>query len=186
MLKNQENACTYCRFAVEAGCVPIAPHIYFTQFMNDNDRKERDLALFMDIVLLSKCAELWVFGEKITSGMSIEIDRRKKKKIKLTIWRILQFLANPRFLLCFGLAWLITNGWCYILFGIGTCFEIGWMTAVAGAYLAFLWLPISPEKIVTVALAMGLLRLLFPNDRSSPPPRRPSRRIPPPRCRACG
>lgn len=58
MLKNQENARTYCRFTVEAGCVPIAPHIYFTQFMNDNDRRERDLALFMDIVLLSKCAEL--------------------------------------------------------------------------------------------------------------------------------
>ena len=54
MVKNQENARTYCRFAVEAGCVPIAPHIYFTQFMNDNDRRERDLALFMDIVLLSK------------------------------------------------------------------------------------------------------------------------------------
>ena len=76
MLKNQENARTYCRFAVEAGCVPIAPHIYFTQFMNDNDRRERDLALFMDIVLLSKCAELWVFGEKITSGMSIEIEKK--------------------------------------------------------------------------------------------------------------
>ena len=79
MLKNQENACTYCRFAVEAGCVPIAPHIYFTQFMNDNDRRERDLALFLDIVLLSKCAELWVFGEKITSGMSIEIEKAKRK-----------------------------------------------------------------------------------------------------------
>ena len=47
--------------------------------MNDNDRKERDLALFMDIVLLSKCAELWVFGEKITSGMSIEIEKAKRK-----------------------------------------------------------------------------------------------------------
>ena len=79
MVKNQENARTYCRFAVEAGCVPIAPHIYFTQFMNDNDRRERDLALFMDIVLLSKCAELWVFGEKITSGMSIEIEKAKRK-----------------------------------------------------------------------------------------------------------
>lgn len=107
--------------------------------------------------------------DKIPNGQEDKkkADRRKKKKIKLTIWRILQFLANPRFLLCFGLAWLITNGWCYILFGIGTCFEIGWMTAVAGAYLAFLWLPISPEKIVTVALAMGLLRLLFPNDQKT-------------------
>ena len=32
-----------------------------------------------DIVLLSKCAELWVFGEKITSGMSIEIEKAKRK-----------------------------------------------------------------------------------------------------------
>ena len=61
--------------------------------------------------------------DKIPNGQEDKkkADRRKKKKIKLTIWRILQFLANPRFLLCFGLAWLITNGWCYILFGIGTC-----------------------------------------------------------------
>lgn len=79
MAKNQENARTYCRFAVDAGYIPIAPHIYFPQFMNDNDRKERDLALFMDIVLLSKCAELWVFGERISSGMSIEIEKAKRK-----------------------------------------------------------------------------------------------------------
>jgi len=79
VVKNQEHARTYCRFAVETGYIPIAPHIYFTQFMNDNDRKERDLALFMDIVLLSKCAELWVFGEKITNGMSIEIEKAKRK-----------------------------------------------------------------------------------------------------------
>lgn len=78
-VRNQENARTYCRFAVDAGCIPIAPHIYFPQFMNDNDRKERDLVLFMDIVLLSKCAELWVFGERITSGMSIEIEKAKRK-----------------------------------------------------------------------------------------------------------
>ena len=78
-MRNQENNRTYCRFAVDAGYVPIAPHIYFPQFLHDNDRKERDLALFMDIVLLSKCAELWVFGEEITGGMSIEIRKAKSK-----------------------------------------------------------------------------------------------------------
>ena len=79
MVKNQKSIRTYCRFAVDAGYVPIAPHIYFPQFLHDNDRKERDLALFMDIVLLSKCAELWVFGEEITGGMSIEIRKAKSK-----------------------------------------------------------------------------------------------------------
>ncbi len=83
-----------------------------------------------------------------------------KQKLKT----ILLFLTNPRLLLCIALAWVVTNGWSYILLGIGTFWEIEWMIAVSGAYLAFLWLPISPEKIVTIALAILLLRLLFPKD----------------------
>ena len=72
--------------------------------------------------------------------------------------------TNPRFLLCFGLAWIITNGWSYALFALGVMLDIGWMTAVAGGYLAFLWFPFSPEKVVTVAISIFLLRLFFPND----------------------
>ncbi len=83
-----------------------------------------------------------------------------KEKIK----KLLQFLLNPRLLVCLLVAWMITNGWSYVLFALGTYFEIGWMLAVSGAYLAFLWLPISPEKIATVAIAIALLRFLFPKD----------------------
>jgi hypothetical protein len=86
-----------------------------------------------------------------------------KEKLK----KMLQFIANPRLLLCLGLAWIITNGWSYIMLVLGTWLGIGWMIAVSGAYLTFLWLPISPEKIVTVAIAMGLLRFLFPNDQKT-------------------
>lgn len=83
-----------------------------------------------------------------------------KSKLK-TIW---QFLMNPRLLLCLGIAWVITNGWSYIVFGLGTALGIDWMIAVGGAYLAFLWLPISPEKLVTFTIAIALLRWWFPND----------------------
>lgn len=69
----------YCRYAVDNGCIPIAPHLLFPQFMMDSDPHERNLAIFMDIVLLSKCAELWVFGENITKGMRIEIEKAKRK-----------------------------------------------------------------------------------------------------------
>ena len=86
-----------------------------------------------------------------------------KQKIK----KVFQFIANPRFLLCFGLGWIITNGWSYILFALGMALDIDWMKAVAGAYLAFLWLPVSPEKIVTCAIAIALLRWLFPNDQKT-------------------
>lgn len=76
---NQKNARRYCRFAVDSGCIPLAPHLYFPQFMDDGNGAERDLALSMDIVLLSKCSELWVFGERISQGMSIEIEKAKRK-----------------------------------------------------------------------------------------------------------
>lgn len=55
--KNTENARKYSRFAVDMHCLPITPHIYFTQFMNDDISEERDTALFMNIILLSKCAK---------------------------------------------------------------------------------------------------------------------------------
>lgn len=87
-----------------------------------------------------------------------------KEKIKEILKKAVYFLFNPHFLLCFGIGWMITNGWSYIMLGVGTYYNIGWMIAVAGAYLTFLWLPISPEKIVTVAIAMALLRWLFPKD----------------------
>ncbi len=86
-----------------------------------------------------------------------------KSKLKA----ILNFIANPRLLLCLLIAWFITNGWSYVLFIVGTYCKISWMTAVAGAYLAFLWLPISPEKLATCAIALALLRFLFPNDRQT-------------------
>lgn len=87
-----------------------------------------------------------------------------KEKIKTWIKKILQFLLNPRFLLCFGLAWMITNGWCYIFIGVGTFYEIGWMLALGSTYLAFLWLPFTPEKIVTIPIAIAFLKWFFPKD----------------------
>lgn len=76
---NQEKARKYCRYAVDNGCIPIAPHIYFPQFMRDTYYGERELCLFMDTILLTKCAELWVFGETISQGMAIEIEKARHK-----------------------------------------------------------------------------------------------------------
>ena len=83
-----------------------------------------------------------------------------KEKIK----KVILFIANPRLLLCFGIGWMITNGWSYVMFAFGVMFEISWMTAVAGAYLAALWTPFTPEKILTVIIAIWLLKILFPKD----------------------
>lgn len=106
---------------------------------------------------------------KVENWIILEISKRKNSggNMKQVLKKIVQFIANPRLLICVLIAWMITNGWSYVLFALGTYFGIGWMAAVGGAYLAFLWLPISPEKIVTIAIAIGLLRWLFPNDQKT-------------------
>lgn len=81
--KNTENARKYSRFAVDCHYLPITPHIYFTQFMNDNIPEERDIAIFMNWVLMSKCEQLWVFDDNISTGMKTEIDRAKRKHMKI-------------------------------------------------------------------------------------------------------
>lgn len=70
---NAERARRYCRFAVDNGYAPFAPHLFFPQFLDDDIPEEREFGLFMAIIMLTKCAELWVFGEQITRGMAQEI-----------------------------------------------------------------------------------------------------------------
>lgn len=78
---NTEKARRYCRFAVDQGAIPIAPHLLFPQFMSEET--ERGLAVFMNMVLLSKCEELWVFGEKRSRGMKAEIEKARKKQMTI-------------------------------------------------------------------------------------------------------
>ena len=87
--------------------------------------------------------------------------------MKERLKKIAQFLLNPRLVICLAIAWMITNGWSYVLFALGTYFQIDWMTVVAGAYLAFLWIPFTPEKLITFTIAIALLRWLFPNDQKT-------------------
>ena len=89
---------------------------------------------------------------------------QQKQKLKNFCRKALQLIFNPRFLLCFGLGWMITNGWCYIGAALGAYFGIGWLTAISTGYMALLWVPFTPEKLITTAIAIVLMRFLFPND----------------------
>ena len=73
METNAENARKYSRFAVENMAIPFAPHLLMPQYMDEGT--ERELALRMGIIFLSKCEQLWVFGERISNGMAYEIKK---------------------------------------------------------------------------------------------------------------
>ena len=57
----------------------MAAHLLLPQFMSE--KNERELAMFMDMVLMGKCEEVWVFGSEITSGMAEEIAKAKKRRM---------------------------------------------------------------------------------------------------------
>ena len=71
----------YGRFAVSEQVVPIIPHLMYPQLLDEHDPKERQLGIDMGLVLLSKCHEIWVFGDRISSGMAVEIKHAKRSGI---------------------------------------------------------------------------------------------------------
>ena len=79
---NVMRARQYCKFAVSKGRIPIAPHLYFPQFLSETN--ERGKAMSLNLELLRLCSEVWGFGEKITEGMDVEIAHaeRLRKNIR--------------------------------------------------------------------------------------------------------
>lgn len=80
---NVENARRYSRFTFEQGYIPIAPHLLFTQFLDDSAPMEREMGMHFGNVLMSLCREVWVFGDTISPGMDAEIRRARWKNYRL-------------------------------------------------------------------------------------------------------
>jgi hypothetical protein len=79
--RNMRRAKIYCRFAFESGYVPVCPHIYYPQFLSDDDKRERAAGLKYGLEQLWQCREVWVFGAYISSGMRAEIELAEDLKI---------------------------------------------------------------------------------------------------------
>ena len=72
---NTQAAQRYSQFALAQKRLPIAPHLLFPQFMGAETEPTRELALHMGMILLTKCHELWYFGDQISAGMKLELNR---------------------------------------------------------------------------------------------------------------
>lgn len=86
------------------------------------------------------------------------------KKTWKKILKILRLFLNWRFAVSFGMAWMITNGWAYLFVFFGNQFDISWMKIIGTSYVAFLYIPITPEKLITIPIAIGIQKFLFPKD----------------------
>ncbi len=83
-------------------------------------------------------------------------------------WKIVYDAIKPylniKFLISFFTAWMITNGWAYIFVAVGSALKIKWMATVGASYQGILWLPCTPEKLVTIPIAIFIHKILFPRD----------------------
>lgn len=84
-----------------------------------------------------------------------------KSKCRAILRRIIAFFKDWRNAISFIIAWIITNGWGWAFMFLGRILGIKWMRYAGDAYIAFLWMPGVNEKVVTVALAVFIKKVLF-------------------------
>lgn len=84
--KNVQVAHRAARHVLFEGDIPIIPHLYFTQFLNEDSQYERIRGIKMGVELMKTCDELWIVGTKITSGMEYELEEAKKIGIKVKLY----------------------------------------------------------------------------------------------------
>lgn len=80
---NTKRAREYSRFAVSKDCIPIAPHLLFPQFLEETDPAGRELGISFGLVLQSMCREMWVFGDTVSKGMAVEIEKAGERGIPI-------------------------------------------------------------------------------------------------------
>ena len=68
-----------CRYALDTGSVPYAPHLFFPQFVSEKDERQKGMEAGLE--MLQRMDELWVVGNRISEGMAQEITLASQKGI---------------------------------------------------------------------------------------------------------
>lgn len=86
--KNTEFAKEACRHAMSEGHAFFAPHLLYPAILDDSKPRERQAGLDMGIAMLSRCDELWCYGDRISYGMHLEIE--EAQRIGIPIRRVME------------------------------------------------------------------------------------------------
>lgn len=83
--KNLENVKRYCRDVAWDG-IPMAPHLYFTQFLDDNSSSDRWRGTNWGLQLLKECSEMRVYADEVSEGMIEEIKEARRLEIPIKFY----------------------------------------------------------------------------------------------------
>lgn len=95
---NNKKVRGYCRKLYEFGYLPVAPHLLFPQFVNNNVPSEHNDCIHMAADMLRRCRVVVVCGKTNTEVMTGEIELARRLGIVITtldgIERIGAFLQS--------------------------------------------------------------------------------------------
>ncbi len=90
---NIDRARGMCRLLLKLGYMPVAPHLFFPQFLDECDVREREEGMQLGAELLKRCDELWAVGDEISEGMAAEIASAEELGI------VVRMMPEPQVLL---------------------------------------------------------------------------------------
>lgn len=82
----------FCKYAIDHNVQPVASHLLYPQFLDDQDDLQREMGLTFGLQMLHLCNEVWVFRPTggVSPGMKAEIEEAKKAKIPVV------YINDPR------------------------------------------------------------------------------------------
>lgn len=81
LFENLFRARNACELVKNLGAIPVCPHLYFPQFLDDELPEERELGMQLALAALRRCHAVYVFSEHITPGMVREIAEAARRDI---------------------------------------------------------------------------------------------------------
>lgn len=87
------------------------------------------------------------------------------------IWTKIKIYLRPfldwKFLVSYLIPFSLINGWAWVGTFLLPIIGSNWFTIAASTWLAILWMPWTPEKLVTIPMAIWIHHLLFKNDKKT-------------------
>lgn len=81
--RNIEFARAACRYCIAQGHAPVAVHLLYPTLLDDLNPAEREIGLSLGHHVLERSDELWICGDRISSGMAAEIELAKQLGIPI-------------------------------------------------------------------------------------------------------
>lgn len=94
--ENKKAAQFFAKVIIGTGRVPVAPHLYFPQFLDEENPNERMNGIEMGLELMDVCDEVYVLGFNITEGMKFELDHARAKHIPVRLYDEYMNFVNLR------------------------------------------------------------------------------------------